>query len=78
MAALFAQLPDSASGAPDFQLSDGTKCWVKKFYAPKKNNDDEWVYGFDVKFEEGQALAHLEFSVACSGWERVLAAPIPD
>jgi len=77
MAALFERLPATISSKADFKLSDGTKCWVKAFHEPKKNSDDEMVYGFDVKFAEGGPLSHLEFSVRCSGWERALPAPGP-
>ena len=75
MEALFNALPDDTSRPCDFTISNGTKCWIKKFHPPKHTADEDWIYGFDVKFGEGAALSHLEFSVRCSGWERVLAAP---
>lgn len=77
MNALFERLPTTVSHKPSFSLSDGTQCWIKAFHKPKKNSDDEWVYGFDVKFAEGEPLSHLEFSVRCSGWERALPALDP-
>src|SRR5690348_5903736 len=76
MKVLFSMLPERTARQPDFILSNGVKCWVKKFSPPKQDTDGEWTYGFDVKFAEGKALSHLEFSVKCSGWERALTAPI--
>ncbi len=72
---LFAKLPDKASLHPDFYLDDGTKCWIKKFHPPRKDENGDYIYGFDVKLGEGSPLSHLEFSVRCSGWERNLTAP---
>lgn len=57
----------------DFTLTNGTKCWIKKFHPPKKNDEGILTYGFDVKFDQSAVLSHLEFSVRCSGWERSLA-----
>ncbi len=75
MSSLFNTLSENCERPADFKLASGAKCWIKKFHPPQKNSDGEWMYGFDVKFEEGEALSHLEFSVKCSGWERVLVAP---
>lgn len=70
MEALFARLPNDVQRDHDFELSDGTKCWIKKFHPPRKSEEDGWIYGFDVKFSPESPLTHLEFSVRCSGWER--------
>lgn len=75
MDALFAQLPPKGIHLDEhsFRLSGGTKCWIKAFSKPKTREDkDNWQYGFDVVFEDGFPLVHLEFSVACTGWERAL------
>ena len=66
---LYASLPEKFSGN-DFILSDGTECWIKKFHPPRKDEEDGYIYGFDVKFAENSPLVHLEFSVRCSGWEK--------
>lgn len=70
MTALWETLPDKAESKPSFMLPDGTKCWLKKFSAPYQDESGQLVYGFDVQFEESNALHHLEFAVTCSGWER--------
>lgn len=67
MDALFARLPDKPGAVPDFLLSDGTECRIVKFATPRERDGEYW-YGFDVKFNSGP-IAHLEFSVRCSGWE---------
>ena len=77
MNALFARLPNNCNRYSDFRLSDGTRCWIKRF-SPPDFRDGEYSYGVDVKFSDGHPLAHLEFLVKCSGWERVLTAPIPN
>lgn len=69
MECLFASLPEKTTTDPSFLLSDGTQCFLKKFFAPRKNADDETIYGFDVVIDNGP-LSHLEFVVKCSGWER--------
>lgn len=71
MEALFSQLRNNIDRMHDFTLSNGIKCWVTPFYAPKIKKDS-LTYGFDVKFEEEYPLSHLEFSVKCTGWERAL------
>lgn len=71
MNALFARLPDNLGDGPDFTLADGTECRIKKFHPPRTNGKDGIVYGFDVTFAPGAPLALLEFSVSCSGFERV-------
>lgn len=68
---LFSVVPDKKPETPSFTLSDGTKCYVKKFFAPRTNHEHEIIYGFDVILED-TSLSHLEFVVKCSGWERVL------
>lgn len=74
MEALFALLPrevDKNNDSPSFVLADGTRCWLKAFSAPGVREDNNQLqYGFDVKFPEGHPLAHLEFTVKCTGWER--------
>ena len=68
MTALYERLPDHGD-KPNLTLADGTKCRLVKFSEPQKR-DGHWTYGFDVQFQEGHALNHIEFSVGCSGWER--------
>ncbi len=72
MEELFSGIPDKRTTKPSFVLSDGTKCFVKKFFAPRPNEEGEIIYGFDVELEDSP-LSHLEFAVKCSGWERGLA-----
>ena len=69
MIGLFSTLPDQKSNIADFTLPDGTQCFIKKFSSPYKKIDGDFVYGFDVKFNDGP-FSHLEFIVKCSGWER--------
>ena len=71
MEVLFDRLPDkkirTLTREYDFTLKDGTKCWIKQFVEPRED-DDELYYCFDVWFEEGKPLSHLEFKVTCSGF----------
>lgn len=71
MNALFSRLPDATGEKPDFVLADGTECRIKKFHPPRANGKDGIIYGFDVTFAPGEPLSLLEFSVSCSGFERV-------
>ena len=75
MQLLFDAMPDDLKKKQDFTLSDGTKCYVKKFYGPHENFNGEQAYGFDVVFKNHPALNHLEFTVTCTGMGRKLSAP---
>jgi len=72
METLFLIIPDKKTTNPSFVLSDGTACFIKKFFAPRHNDDGEMIYGFDVEVDNS-TISHLEFSVKCSGWERCLS-----
>ena len=70
MQKLWLSLPDHTDRPADFILENGTKCWIKRFSAPK-NRDGVYQYGFDVGFDSGP-LDHLEMCVNNSGWGRSL------
>ena len=74
MEKLFTQLPKDENRPHDFVLSNGTKCWVKKFSPPGERSDGTVAYGFDVKFSDEAPLSHMEFFVKCTGWERNLSS----
>ena len=50
-----------------FILANGRTAYLKKFYEPKKDEDEKWCFGFDVCFEDNGTPDHLEFKVVHVG-----------
>lgn len=61
----------------EFELSDGSKAYLKKFYEPRNLEDRRPEFGLDVQIIGGK-LDHIELHVEQSGWGRALVEPVRD